>query len=276
MKYLSLVLITIALATSCKKKENVIPEPPKVPVQTEYRLMKVRGDSATYTSYAYNDNNLVKAITHYYYVLQFHYTVPAVNYSYDYYEYDSQWRITKSSSTPTVQANEYSTYTYNDDLKPVARYHSKYSTPMEEYVYNGNRLAERKTYDIYGAIVSTEQWTYNSAGNPETKVIQYYPKPSPNVATDKFIIKYLQYDNARAIRYAMPGIQDIQFGNDMSENNVLKSEYTMYMTDGKTSSELLEYSYEYNSGNFPVKAMVKTTINGTTTVYAPVYYEYNK
>jgi len=238
--------------------------------------MKVHGDSATYTSYAYNDNNLVKSITHYYQVLQFHYTVPAVNLSYDYYEYDSQWRISKSSSTPMEQAKEYSTYSYNDNLKPSARYNSKYTTPMEEYSYNGNRMAERKTYDIHGTIVSTEQWTYNSAGNLETKVIQYYPKPSPNVATDKFIIKYLQYDNAHAIRLAMPGVQDIQFGDDMSENNVLKSEYTMYTTDGKTLSELSEYSYEYNSGNFPVKAIVKTTISGTTTVYAPVYYEYNQ
>lgn len=276
MKYLSLLLIIVALATSCKKKENIIPEPSKVPVQTDYRLMKVRGDSAIYTTYAYNDDNLVKSITHYYQVLQFHYTVPSVNYSYDYYEYDSQWRISKTSSTPSVQANEYSTYTYNDDLKPVARYNSKYTTPMEEYVYNGNRLAERKTYDIYGAIVSTEQWTYNSAGNLETKVIQYYPKASPNAVRDKEIFNYLQYDNAHAIRFATPGIQDIQFGEDMSENNVLKSERTTYMSDGKTSSVLLDYSYEYNSANFPIKTITKTTINGTTQVYAPVYCEYNK
>lgn len=281
MKYLYLApLVIFLLITSCRKKENIpgIAPKPKVQVQTEYRLQRVYGDSGkTFQTYSYNDNKLVKTVTRVHYVMAFHYTVPDTNYSSNFYEYDDQWRITRTANMPIAQAKEYSTFTYDNNLRPSARSSSKYTHALEQYTYDGDKLVERKYYDIKGQLYFTENWTYNNDGNAN-KYARVYATPSQG----KIEITYHEYDKRHALRFAMPGIQDILVMGDsekavssVSVNNATKYERT-YTTNSSSYTQMIEVAYEYNSSGFPTKMTTKSTQNGATTTSIPVYFEYNK
>lgn len=281
MKYLYLAPIVIfLLITSCRKKENIpgTAPKPKVQVQTNYRLTRVYSDSSTARTYSYNEDNFVKSITNYHYVMAFHYTRPDTNYSYSFYEYDEQRQVAKTAGMPLEQAKEYSYFTYNSRLKPEARYRSDYTHALEQYTYDGDKLVERKYYDIKGQLYFTDTWTYNNDGNAKM-----YTRVYASAALGKTEIIFHQYDNGQALRWAMPGIHDIQIMGDfaspvmsVSVNNAIEYEQTNYAANGSSTSQLIEVAYQYNSGGFPSQMMTSITQNGVTTTNGPVYFEYNK
>lgn len=286
MKYLYLPTLLFCLfIVSCRKKENPpqSEQKPKVQVQTDYRLQRVYGDSGkTFQTYIYNDDNLVKTVTRVHYVMAFHYTVPDTNYTGSFYEYDDQWRVTKTANMPIEQAKEYSIFTYDNNLKPSARHNSEYADALEQYTYDGDKLVERKYYSIKGQLYFTENWTYNSDGNAKTYIREYAMTPSPT-SLKKLTINYHEYDKAQALRFAMPGIHDILVMGDqenpvvsVSVNNVTKYERTSTSADGSSSTQQFEFRYQYNNGNFPIKMTTTIIQNGMTVTVGPAYYEYNK
>jgi hypothetical protein len=286
MKYLYLpTLLFCLLIGSCRKKENP-PQPeqkPKVQVQTDYRLQRVYGDSGkTFQTYSYNDDNLVKTVTWVHYVMAFHYTVPDTNYTGSFYEYDDQWRVLKTANMPIEQAKEYSTFTYDNNLKPSARHKSEYTHALEQYTYDGDKLVERKYFLIKGQLYFTENWTYDSDGNAKTYIREYATTTSPT-SLKKITINYHGYDKAQALRFALPGIHDIQLVGDVADpsggvsaNNPVSYERTTYYADGSSSTQQFEFRYQYNNGNFPIKVTTTIIQNGMTVTGGSAHYEYNK
>ncbi|MBW7912246.1 MAG: hypothetical protein H3C54_00745 [Taibaiella sp.] len=278
-RYLAPIVFCLLIA-SCKKKENtpVTTPKPKVQVQTDYRLTRVYDDSSTLRTYSYNEDNLVQSVTNFHYVMAFHYTRPDTNFSYSFYEYDDQRQVAKTAGMPVAQAKEYSYFTYNSRLKPEARYRSDYMHALEHYTYDGDKLVERKYYDLKGQLYFTENWTYNNDGNAKM-----YTRVYASAAFGKTEIIYHQYDNGQALRLAMPGIHDIQIMGDfaspvmsVSANNAIKYEQTNYAANGSSSTQLTEVAYQYNSGGFPSQMTTSITKNGATITNGPVYFEYNK
>lgn len=271
-----LFIIPVVLLSACKKKDNTIPTTetpvPKVQVQTEHRISRLYTDSASIDYYSYNDDKLVSSKTHYY--------GPTANLrSNAYYTYDEQWRVSKSAEQPIEQAEEYNTYKYNEDLRPIARYSSKYQHPLEEYDYTDGKITERRYYYISGELMFTEKWTYNSDGNAETYVREYATTSSPYQAK-KVQIYFTKYDNAPAWHTAIPGIHDILLTGDfadinvVSKNNVLKYTRIVYAAGGSTTTTAYDIRYKYNSAGYPVERIIESTINEVTSVLPTQYFEY--
>lgn len=269
MRYLPFLLAALLLTQASCQKEPTPAEPPKVALQTDYRLMEVKTDTGTAISYTYNVQDLVSRVLSYYNVYHFHYTVPGTNTASTYYTYDDQYRVVKSANKPVDETDDYNTYSYNTGLLPIARLKEKYDHPLYEYEYDGKRLTELRTYDINGKLVSTETWAYNGSDNAVS-----YTKTNNSPTALGLTIKYLEYDNAHALRLAMPGIQDLELA--VSVNNVLKMERITSDVNGDPVSTIITYQYEYNEGNFPVKSTSTLSSKGTTTAYGPLYYIYNK
>lgn len=268
MKNLTLILSAFTLLLfSCKKEEKTTPvETPKVALQTEYRLQEIKIGAAITNSYTYNDENLVSTVSNYYTIPKSPYTQPVDIVVNTYYEYDESWRVTRSGTSLNPHEND-SEYDYNTELLPITRYKGKYAGPLYEYSYDGNRLTELKIYDIKGNLSATKRWAYdNGDDNATTYTVIHDGKES--------VTRYLAYDNANALRLAMPGIQDLELAT--SVNNVLKVEETFYDTSGNPYVRITDYEYEYNAGNFPVKSTVTFKEKGNPPLSQVLYYTYNK
>ena len=183
---------------------------------------------------------------------------------------------------PLEQAKEYSAFTYDDQLKPSARHKSEYTHALEQYTYDDDKLVERKYYSIKGQLYFSENWTYDSDGNAKTYIREYATMTSPT-SLKKVTINYYDYDKGNALRFAMPGIHDIQLVGDVADpsgsvsaNNPVSYERTSTYADGSSSTQLFESRYEYNSGGFPIKGTTTIIQNGVTVTGGPAYYEYNK
>ncbi|MBS1773238.1 MAG: hypothetical protein JST82_10270 [Bacteroidetes bacterium] len=266
MKYTIPLLLLFALA-SCKKKTL---EPDSVKIISEYKLHYIYTNGLMTKEYKYNDKGVADQVVNYYYYKPFHGVGPLTTATVtDNYEYDKQLRVVKVYSGQPGAS--YQTYNYYGSSRyPATRYNSSYATPMEEFFYSG-KLSVLKEYDVNNKLISTNSYYYNTIGNLTKMVIQYYPDTiggTPGfLYTEKIVYDYLKYDNANNVAYAMPGINVLTKDVNVSTNNPLEWEQRIYSTGGGVNYYKQNTTYEYNSGNYPVRAI---TGNDTVT------YTYDK
>lgn len=250
LKYLSFFVFVVMLLAGCSDKDNEdpTPDPDPIDVVDACQLTSVTYDNEEYT-YTFDESGFVSKTA-----------ISGTNDQGDYgfdiiYTYDGNGKLIKEEYFDNGALFGYMTYTYENGL--ISYTENYYLGELEythDYSYDSNKRLI-KTIESSGYIVN---YKYNSDGNV-TEETTYNDEGS---LTEKIV--YENYDDKLIPLAATKGLTLISLeantiSKGSSKNNPGKVTYTYYDSEGGSEEFVLNYTYQYNSNNLPVRVKQSTS-----------------
>ncbi len=227
-------------------------------------LKEVKIGGEAYSEYTYNETGLVLEEKS-----KFHYSKYEYNNQNQLIHSDHYWdeRIASSSSAELNEAMQrtewvspgntekdtYSSYRYSGtgQLKETEtlRINDGY-TVSSTFTYNNTGWIKRRTYYSENNASSYDEYYYDNVGNLVKK--ERYDVLSEGNNELRTTTEY-EFDNKNNPYYSFRGLMIP--GENTNLNNIIKETYTLHfeVDDFIDPIQITEYSYEYNSNDYPVK-----------------------
>ncbi|MES2890751.1 MAG: hypothetical protein V4725_02030 [Bacteroidota bacterium] len=242
----ALVLATLIFLSSCKKDDS-LPGPGK----SAKKLEKI-SQQDEYMSFQYNSDGTVKQVE----VKEDAASGGAITTYQVAYNAQKQMSLITTSDgekwTPGFTGGKLTSVGVKDNANQV--------TGSAHYTYQGDRLLSALVKAKFGpAMVDLMKFdfTYNAAGN-NTKTIVSFPDLVNGGGLEEHSFVAYEYD---AKENPLKDVKDflLLMWQAPSNNNITKE---VHVDENDDVEETLDYTYTYNSLNFPQSAAVKRTVPG--------------